>query len=51
MDLEKEIEAVLLKVGQEIIIHKIDDNNSVLEIDYTKYVADLLRVFRNYLSD
>ena len=51
MELETEIQKVLLKIGQEIIIHKIDEDNSVLEIDYNKYTADLLRVFRDYLSN
>jgi hypothetical protein len=51
MDLEEEINSILFKIGQEIKIHKIDSTNSVIEIDYQKYTAELLRVFLNYLNE
>ena len=51
MDLEEEINSILFKIGQEIKIHKIDDTNSVIEMDYQKYTAELLRVFLNYLNE
>jgi hypothetical protein len=51
MDLEKEINNILFKIGQEIKIHKIDASNSVIEMDYQKYTAELLRVFLKYLNE
>lgn len=51
MDIEKEIHEVLLSLGQDIKIHSIDSDNSVIEIDYNKYTEKLLRVFRDYLID
>lgn len=51
MDLEEEIKNILLQVVQGIKIHKIDSNNTVLEVDYDKHTADILRVFRDYLSN
>jgi hypothetical protein len=51
MDLEKEINAILFKIGQEVKIHKIDSNNTIIEIDYDKYTVELLRMFMNYLSE
>ena len=51
MDLEAEIKNILFEIGQTISIHKIDEQNSVIEIDYEKYTEDILRVFRDYLSE
>jgi len=51
MDLEKEINDILFKIGKEIKIHTIDGKNSVIEIDYQKYTAKLLRVFLSYLNE
>jgi hypothetical protein len=51
MDLEKEINAILFKIGQEVKIHKIDKDNTIIEIDYEKYTIELLRMFMNYLAD
>jgi hypothetical protein len=51
MDLEEEINKILFKVGQEIKIHTIDGKNSVIEIDYQRYTAELLRLFLNYLNE
>lgn len=41
MSLENEIRDILFDLGKSIIIHKIDRDNSVIEIDYDKYVAKL----------
>ena len=51
MDLEEQINKVLFEVGQDIKIHKIDNENSVIEIDYTKYTAKILRIMLNYLNE
>ena len=51
MDLEKEIKDILFKIGQEVKIHKIDNDNSIIEVDYEKYTAELLRAFKTWLSE
>lgn len=49
MDIEKEINDILFKIGQEIVIHEIDKDNSVIEIDYDKYTVELMKLFKDYL--
>jgi hypothetical protein len=51
MDIEVEIKKILFEIGKTISIHKIDEENSVIEINYEKYTEDILRVFRDYLSE
>ena len=41
MSLEEEIREILFDLGKTIVVHKIDGNNSIIEIDYDKYVAKL----------
>jgi hypothetical protein len=51
MDLEEEINKILFSIGQDIKIHKIDGENSVIEIDYQKYTVQVLRLFFKYLNE
>ena len=51
MDLEKEIHDILFAIGKDVKIHRIDQNNMILEIDYDKYTAEILRVFVEYLEE
>jgi hypothetical protein len=51
MDLEKEIHDILFKIGKDVKIHKIDNNNMIIEIDYQKYTVEIMRVFMNYLKE
>jgi hypothetical protein len=51
MDLEKEINEILFQIGKEIKIHKIGNNNSIIEIDYQKYTVEILRLFFAYLNE
>jgi len=44
MSLENQIRNILFDIGKDIKIHKIDNNNSVIEIDYEKYVKLILGV-------
>jgi hypothetical protein len=41
VQLEDKIREILFHLGQNIIVHKIDQENSVLEIDYERYVKDI----------
>jgi hypothetical protein len=38
-------------MGKDVKIHKIDNENMILEIDYEKYTVEMLRVFMNYLKE
>ena len=51
MDIEKEIHKVLFDMGKDIKVHKIDADNSVLEIDYDKYTVELMKLFVKYMTD
>jgi hypothetical protein len=51
VDLEKEINNILFNLGKEIKIHKVDQENTLIEIEYEKYTIEILRVFMNYLSE
>jgi hypothetical protein len=51
VDLEKEINNILFNLGKEIKIHRVDKDNTLIEIEYEKYTIEILRVFMNYLSE
>jgi hypothetical protein len=48
MDLEKEIKNVLFEIGKDIKIHKLIDGNLIIDIDYEKYIAQLLDIIKNH---
>jgi hypothetical protein len=49
MDIEKEIEKILLDLTRNIKIHSIDNDNSVIEVDYQTYTIKMMKLFRDYL--
>lgn len=51
MDIEDEIKNILFKIGTDVKLHKIDEDNIILEIDYERYTADILRAFKIWLSE
>jgi hypothetical protein len=51
MSLEKNIKAVLFELGKEIKFHQLDQENMIIEIDYDKYTAELMDVFKDYLEN
>ena len=51
MDLEKEINAILFELIKDIKLYKIDSDNTVMDVEYQKYTAQILRVFMNYLAE
>ena len=51
MDLEEEINNILFDLGRDIKIYRVDKDNTVIDIEYQKYTAQILRVFMNYLSE
>ena len=48
--LKNEIESILFNIGKDIKIHRIDGSNTIIEIDYDKYVTELLNLFNKYQS-
>jgi hypothetical protein len=51
VDLEKEINNILFNLGKEIKIHRVDQENTLIEIEYEKYTIEIMRVFMSYLSE
>jgi hypothetical protein len=51
MDLEEEINNILFNLGKEIKIHRVDQENTLIEIEYEKYTIEILRVFMKYMSE
>jgi hypothetical protein len=48
MSLEDQIRKVLFSIGKEIKILRIDKNNTVISIDYEKYVSELKSILEGY---
>jgi hypothetical protein len=48
MSLEDQIREVLFSIGKEIKILRIDKNNTVISIDYEKYVSELKSILEGY---
>ena len=44
MDIEKEVREIVFQIGKEIKIHKIDSDNSIIEIDYDKYINAIIDI-------
>jgi hypothetical protein len=50
MDLQKEIDDILFEMVKEIKLHKVDNDNTLIEVDYEKYTIQLMRLFMKYLT-
>ena len=48
MNIESRIRDVLFEIGKDIKIHKIDNDNTIIEIDYEKYVEKLKSILGEY---
>jgi hypothetical protein len=51
MNLETEIKNILFEIGKEIKVHKLIDDNLIIEIDYDKYTIALMELMTKYLSE
>lgn len=47
MDIREQIKQMLFELGQEIKIHKIDQENMILEIDYDKTVDKIMQLLKS----
>lgn len=43
MSIEDEIRSILFEIGKDIKIHKLIDGNLIIDIDYDKYVFQILK--------
>jgi hypothetical protein len=43
-DLEQNIKSILFEIGKDIKIHKLIDGNLIIDIDYDKYVQQILKI-------
>ena len=50
MDLQKESDDILFEMVKEIKLHKVDNDNTLIEVDYEKYTIQLMRLFMKYLT-
>ncbi len=50
-NLEQRLKDILFNIGREIKIHKIDDDNTIIEIDYDKYTIEIMELFKQFLSE
>ena len=46
MDLEKELKDILFNIGKEIKVHQVTDGHLILDIDYDKYVIEIMELFK-----
>jgi hypothetical protein len=51
MEIKDQIELVLLDIGKSIKIHSIDKDNTIIEIDYNKYVDELVHIFNEHCQN
>lgn len=44
MNLDDEIRSILFEIGKDVKIHKLIDGNLIIDIDYDKYVSQILDI-------
>ena len=49
-NLEQGIKEILLNIGKDIKIHKMDDENYIIDMDYDIYTIKIMELFKDYLS-
>jgi hypothetical protein len=50
MDLYDELGNILFKIGTEVKVHKLPDGNLILDIDYDRYIEEILCLFDDFLD-
>jgi len=46
MDIEDQIRSILFEIGKDIKVHKLIDGNLIIDIDYEKYVSQILSIIK-----
>ena len=49
-NLEQEIKEILLNIGKDIRIHKMDNESYIIDMDYDIYTIKIMELFKEYLS-
>ena len=50
-NLEESIKSILLDIGQELTVHKLDNDNYIIDIEYDKYTIKIMELFKTYLEE
>ena len=50
-NLEDGIKSILLDIGQDLKVHKLDTENYIIDIEYDKYTIRIMELFKEYLED
>lgn len=48
MNIKTELDKILFNIGKDIKIHKINNDNTIIEIDYDKYSDEIFKLFEEY---
>lgn len=48
MNLEDDIRDILFEIGKDVKIHKLIDGNLIIDIDYEKYVSQIVDKVKLY---
>lgn len=46
-EIENRLRDILFQIGKDIKIHKVDNDNMIIEIDYDKYVTEIIKLFQD----
>jgi len=49
--LEDSIKLILLDIGQDMKVHKLDSDSYIIDIEYDKYTIKIMELFKEYLSE
>ena len=48
--LEEGIKSILLDIGQDMKVHKLDNDSYIIDIEYDKYTIKIMELFKEYLT-
>jgi len=48
--LENKIKEILLDIGKDIKIHKLDNDSYIVDMDYDIYTIKIMELFKEYLT-
>jgi hypothetical protein len=49
-NLEEGIKSILLDIGQDMKVHKLDSDSYIIDIEYDKYTIKIMELFKEYLE-
>ena len=49
-NLEEGIKLILLDIGQDMKVHKLDNDSYIIDIEYDKYTIKIMELFKEYLN-